>query len=41
MIRGRQKIAIPNPYGKTIDDVKLLKRILQQAGISNQEWDTA
>ena len=41
MIRGRQKIAIPNPHGKTIDDLKLLKRILRQAGISDQEWDEA
>jgi hypothetical protein len=41
MIRGRQKLAIPNPHGKTIDDVKLLKRILQQAGISDQEWAAA
>lgn len=41
MLRGRQKIAIPNPHGKTIDDLKLLKRILRQAGISDQEWDSA
>ena len=41
MIRGRQKLAIPNPHEKTIDDLKLLKRIPQQAGISNQEWDAA
>jgi predicted RNA binding protein YcfA (HicA-like mRNA interferase family) len=41
MIRGRQKLAIPNPHGKTIDDVKLLKRILRQAGINDQEWDAA
>ncbi len=41
MIRGKQKIAIPNPHGKTIDDLKLLKRILRQAGINDQEWDAA
>jgi predicted RNA binding protein YcfA (HicA-like mRNA interferase family) len=41
MIRGQQKLAIPNPHGKTIDDVKLLKRILRQAGINDQEWDAA
>jgi len=41
MIRGRQKLAIPNPHGKTIDDLKLLKRILRQAGINDQEWDAA
>jgi len=39
MIKGRQKVAIPNPHGKTIDDLKLLKRILRQAGINDQEWD--
>jgi len=41
MTRGRQKLAIPNPHRKTIDDVKLLKRILRQAGINDQEWDAA
>jgi hypothetical protein len=41
MIRGRQKLAIPNPHGKIIDDLRLLKRILRQAGINDQEWDAA
>jgi predicted RNA binding protein YcfA (HicA-like mRNA interferase family) len=40
MIKGSQKIRIPNPH---IEDIGpcLLKEILRQAGISSQEWDTA
>jgi len=40
MIKGSQKIRIPNPH---IEDIgpSLLKEILRQAGISSQEWDTA
>jgi len=38
MIRGSQKIRIPNPHAGDID-VSLLKEILRQAGISSQEWD--
>lgn len=41
MIRGKQKVAIPNPHGGAIDDVRLLRRVLKHAGISDQEWDTA
>ena len=41
MVRGRQKLAIPNPHGRTIDDLRLLKRVLKHAEISDQEWDTA
>jgi predicted RNA binding protein YcfA (HicA-like mRNA interferase family) len=41
MIRGKQKIAIPNPHGRTIDDIRLLRRVLRHAGISDQEWDAA
>jgi predicted RNA binding protein YcfA (HicA-like mRNA interferase family) len=38
MIKGRQKIRIPNPHIGDID-VGLLKEILRQTGISSQEWD--
>jgi hypothetical protein len=41
VMRGRQKIAIPNPHGRTIDDLQLLRRVLKHAGISDQEWDAA
>jgi predicted RNA binding protein YcfA (HicA-like mRNA interferase family) len=40
MIKGKQKIRIPNPHAKDIS-ISLVKEILQQAGISSQEWDKA
>jgi len=38
MIKGSQKIRIPNPH---VGDIRasLVKEILGQAGISSQEWD--
>lgn len=41
MVRGKQKVAIPNPHGRTIDDLRLLRSVLTHAGISDQEWDAA
>jgi predicted RNA binding protein YcfA (HicA-like mRNA interferase family) len=41
MIKGRKKIRIPNPHGSGDIDVSLLKEILRQAGISDEEWDEA
>jgi predicted RNA binding protein YcfA (HicA-like mRNA interferase family) len=38
MIKGSQKIRIPNPHVSDIS-VSLVKEILRQAGISPQEWD--
>jgi predicted RNA binding protein YcfA (HicA-like mRNA interferase family) len=38
MIKGSQKIRIPNPHTEDIGP-HLLKEILRQAGISSQEWD--
>ena len=38
MIRGSQKIRIPNPHVSDIG-ASLVKEILRQAGISSQEWD--
>jgi hypothetical protein len=40
MIRGSQKIRIPNPH---INDIgaSLVKEILRQAGITSQDWDKA
>jgi predicted RNA binding protein YcfA (HicA-like mRNA interferase family) len=40
MIKGKQKIRVPNPHVGDID-VSLLKEILRQAGISSQDWDRA
>jgi predicted RNA binding protein YcfA (HicA-like mRNA interferase family) len=40
MIKGKQKIRIPNPHMSDIG-VSLLKEILRQAGISSQDWDKA
>ena len=38
MIRGGQKVFIPNPHGGDISKSFLL-RILKQAGISKKEWE--
>ena len=40
MIEER-KIRIPNPHGSGEINVSLLKEILRQAGISDEEWDAA
>jgi len=40
MIKGNQKIRIPNPHVGDID-ISLLTEILRQAGISFQVWDKA
>ncbi len=39
MIKGRKKIRIPNPHGSGDIDVSLLKEILRQADVSDEEWD--
>jgi predicted RNA binding protein YcfA (HicA-like mRNA interferase family) len=39
MIKGKQKIRIPNPHLSDIG-VSLFKEILRQAGISSQDWDS-
>jgi predicted RNA binding protein YcfA (HicA-like mRNA interferase family) len=38
MIKGSQKIRIPNPHVGNIG-TSLVKEILRQANISSQEWD--
>lgn len=38
MVKGELKVRIPNPHGKDIS-VDLVSEILNQAGISNEEWD--
>jgi predicted RNA binding protein YcfA (HicA-like mRNA interferase family) len=41
MIKGRQKIRIPNPHGSGDIHISLLKEILRQAEISDEEWNKA
>ncbi|MDI3542906.1 MAG: hypothetical protein PWP57_509 [Candidatus Atribacteria bacterium] len=38
MCRGQLKLRIPNPHKGDIS-ISLLKEILRQAGISENEWD--
>jgi hypothetical protein len=40
MVKGSQKIRIPNPHKSDIG-LSLLKEILHQAGISIQDWERA
>jgi len=41
MIRGDVTLTIPNKHGSgAINDVGLLRRILRQAGVSAEEWET-
>ncbi len=41
MKKGCRKVHIPNPHGKEEIGVSLLKEILNQAGISENEWLSA
>ena len=41
MIKGKQRLAVPNPHGSGDIDDSLLRRILKQAGISPKEFDKA
>lgn len=40
MTKAERKVRIPNPHGGDID-WSLTKRILHQAGISEEEWEKA
>jgi predicted RNA binding protein YcfA (HicA-like mRNA interferase family) len=40
MVRGQLKVRVPNPHGADID-WSLMKRILQQADVSSDDWDRA
>ncbi|TVR69365.1 MAG: type II toxin-antitoxin system HicA family toxin [Sphaerobacteraceae bacterium] len=39
MMRGQLRIRIPNPHQRDIG-VDLLQRILRQAGVSREEWES-
>ena len=41
MIKGKKKIRIPNPHGSGDIHISLLKEILRQAAISDEDWDNA
>lgn len=41
MTKGQKKIRIPNPHGSGDIHISLIKEILRQAGISNEEWEKA
>jgi hypothetical protein len=40
MLRGTQKLRIPNEHSEDVG-VPLLKRLLKQWGISDDEWNNA
>jgi len=39
MKKGKKKVHIPNPHGSKEINVNLLKEILRQAGIRDEEWN--
>jgi predicted RNA binding protein YcfA (HicA-like mRNA interferase family) len=39
MIKGPQKIHIPNPHKSKDIHISLVREILRQAGIDRKEWD--
>ena len=41
MVKGRQKVRIPNPHSGKEINISLLKEILRQAGITNEDWERA
>ena len=41
MKKDQHKIRIPNPHGSREISMELVKEILRQAGISDEEWDKA
>jgi predicted RNA binding protein YcfA (HicA-like mRNA interferase family) len=41
MIRGSQRLTLPNPHGSDEIDISLVRRILRQAGIDPSDWENA
>lgn len=41
MIKGKKKIRIPNPHVSSDIDISLIKEIIRQASISDDEWEKA
>jgi hypothetical protein len=40
MLRGRLRLRIPNPHGSDIG-ASLIRRMLREASISDEEWEEA
>lgn len=41
MKKDEQKVRIPNPHGSGDISIGLVKELLRQAGISDEDWDNA
>ena len=41
MKKGKRKVKLPNPHGSDEIHVSLLKKILKQAGINENQWMSA
>ena len=41
MVKGRQKIRVPNPHKARDIHISLLREIIRQAGISFVDWENA
>lgn len=41
MRRGKQKVHVPNPHGSKTVGPGLLRKILRQAGIPEDQWEKA
>ena len=39
MLRGQRKVVIPNPHSGDIRR-ELLSRVLKQAGVTREEWES-
>jgi hypothetical protein len=40
MVKGRLRLRIPNPHGSDIS-APLIRRMLREAGISEEDWEQA
>ncbi len=41
MVRGSQRLTLPNPYRGDEIDISLVRRILRRAGIDPADWENA
>lgn len=39
MVKGSRKVRIPNPHGSNDVHWSLVREILEQAGITSEEWE--
>ena len=40
MVRDKRRVTLPNPHGEDIG-TDLLARVLKQAGVTREEWETS